>query len=103
MGCVPISPVPFRGSYFTTGLHPPELRPNGSPIACTTGGSIEFHLLSLSHSFIALARLVAHTCYFPRSAFAARHPCLQVGSAAQEHHARLLPCYTGINHAVTRR
>ena len=39
------SPVPFRGSYFTSGLHSPALRPKGSSPACTGDGDF----LSLHH------------------------------------------------------
>jgi hypothetical protein len=55
------SPVPFRGSFFTVGLHPPPLRPNGSSPACTGEGVF----LPLHHCAswrtLALLPLLPHT------------------------------------------
>jgi hypothetical protein len=46
------SPVPFRGSYFTAGLHPPAATPQGLPTRLFGSGNYEQRV----HSFIPSPR-----------------------------------------------
>jgi hypothetical protein len=78
-GLLRASPVPFRGSYFTSGLHPPDATPQRLTA---------YLYRRWDFSSIPSTRLVAH-----------RHPCLlgvlprgQVQPApASTHHASSLP------------